>query len=495
MLWLTFVAALADLQVYSSPLAVLPRRDTTEPDPSLYYYAELAGKTYVNKGLVAYGFIPSNATDIVGDTISGIGSAIGLKPYTWTASNGTISGTLIVQSDRGYNVQGPVNYQGRVHEYAFVLQPYYGTDNLVYDAAAETLQLTYIGTTLHYDHGGVNTTGLEALAVRAATARYPQLADADPQMPVATVQDSRLCLDAEGLVADADGSVWTSNEYGPYIYHFSAAGYLIQTIQPPEAFLPYTSDGMLNFTSETEPATRFEDLSLDISTRRLYALLQSPTVQDGGLLSNPSPYTRLLAFDVSDPNEHPPVVGEWVVPLPLSNSGSNLYAASEVHFVAPGVFLVLSRDGKGEGGSSDKSKYKQADLFDISNATDVNTPFFNGPGGAVSPGGTLNSTITPAMYVSFVDYLNATQLARFGLHNGKPDDDTLIDGEWESLALAPVGDPAYPDDYFLFTAADNDFQTEDGVSVGVSYDAGLNENTQFMVFRLTLPGAAPQLDC
>ncbi|GBE87315.1 Uncharacterized secreted [Sparassis crispa] len=454
----------ADLQVYSSPLAVLPRRDTTEPDPSLYYYTELAGKTYVNKGLVAYGFIPSNATDIVGDTISGIGSAIGLKPYTWTASNGTISGTLIVQSDRGYNVQGPVNYQGRVHEYAFVLQPYYGTDNLVYDAAAETLQLTYIGTTLHYDHGGVNTTGLEALAVRAATARYPQLADADPQMPVATVQDSRLCLDAEGLVADADGSVWTSNEYGP---------------------------GSLRRVGNQG----FEGLSLDISTRRLYALLQSPTVQDGGLLSNPSPYTRLLAFDVSDPNEHPPVVGEWVVPLPLSNSGSNLYAASEVHFVAPGVFLVLSRDGKGEGGSSDKSKYKQADLFDISNATDVNTPFFNAPGGAVSPGGTLNSTITPATYVSFVDYLNATQLARFGLHNGKPDDDTLIDGEWESLALAPVGDPAYPDDYFLFTAADNDFQTEDGVSVGVSYDAGLNENTQFMVFRLTLPGAAPQLDC
>ncbi|KAL6298115.1 esterase-like activity of phytase-domain-containing protein [Sparassis latifolia] len=470
----------ASLHAYSSPLAVLPRRDTTEPDPSLYYYAELAGKTYINKGLVAYRFIPSNATDIVGDTIGGIGSAIGLKPYTWTASSGTFSGTLIVQPDRGYNVQGPVNYQGRVHEYAF---------------------LTYLGTTLHYDRGGVNTTGLDALAVRAATARYPQLADADPQMPVATVQDPRLCLDAEGLIADTDGSVWTSDEYGPYIYHFSAAGDLIQTIQPPEAFLPYSSDGMLNFTSETEPAAGrvgnqgFEGLSLDISTRRLYVLLQSPTVQDGGLLSNPSPYTRLLAFDVSDPNEHPPVVGEWVVPLPLSNSGSNLYAASEVHFVAPGVFLVLSRDGKGEGGSSDKSKYKQADLFDISNATDVNTPFFNAPGGAVSPGGTLNSTITPATYVSFVDYLNATQLARFGLHNGKPDDDTLIDRKWESLALAPVGDPAYPDDYFLFTAADNDFQTEDGVSVGVSYDAGLNENTQFMVFRLTLPGAAPQLDC
>lgn len=32
-----------------------------------------------------------------------------------------------------------------------------------------------------------------------------------------------------------------------------------------------------------------------------------------------------------------------------------------------------------------------------------------------------------------------------------PSDQTLIDAKWESLALAPVGDSASPDDYFLFT--------------------------------------------
>ena len=47
--------------------------------------------------------------------------------------------------------------------------------------------------------------------------------------------------------------------------------------------------------------------------------------------------------------------------------------------------------------------------------------------------------------------IDSTQLKRFGLHNDTPDDLTLIDGKWESLALAPVDDPAYPDDYFLFT--------------------------------------------
>lgn len=45
-----------------------------------------------------------------------------------------------------------------------------------------------------------------------------------------------------------------------------------------------------------------------------------------------------------------------------------------------------------------------------------------------------------------------TQLARFGLHNGDPGDQTLINAKWESLALAPLEDPKFPNDYFLFTA-------------------------------------------
>jgi len=93
--------------------------------------------------------------------------------------------------------------------------------------------------------------------------------------------------------------------------------------------------------------------------------------------------------------------------------------------------------------------------------------------------------------VSFVNFINDTQLARFGLHNGDPDDQTLIDAKWESLALAPCLDPDFPNDFFLFTASDNDFLTEDGNVNGVPYNAGINNNNQFLVFRLTLP-TAPQ---
>lgn len=60
---------------------------------------------------------------------------------------------------------------------------------------------------------------------------------------------------------------------------------------------------------------------------------------------------------------------------------------------------------------------RQADLFDISNATDIHGTKFDRTT-PVAPGGVLDSTVVPATYVKFVNYLNSTQLARFGLHNG-----------------------------------------------------------------------------
>lgn len=64
------------------------------------------------------------------------------------------------------------------------------------------------------------------------------------------MQNQRL-LTTTGIVS----RYWISNEYGPYIYHYDANGTMIQTIQPPAAFLPFTADGVLNFTSLVDPAT------------------------------------------------------------------------------------------------------------------------------------------------------------------------------------------------------------------------------------------------
>jgi len=194
-------------------------------------------------------------------------------------------------------------------------------------------------------------------------------------------------------------------------------------------------------------------------------MLQSATIQDGGADKTTSRYTRLFAFDIK---ELPPrLVGEWVVPLPLSKK-NHTEACSEIHFVRPGVFFVLSRDGDGRGGDDNKSSYKNADLFSIYEATNIQGKKFDNHLNPIAVNGVLDSSIKPAKYVSFISFIDATQLARFGLHNGmpshsltmvslkhragSPDDSTLLSAKWESFALAPVGDSKFPDDYFLFTA-------------------------------------------
>ncbi|KAI0682256.1 esterase-like activity of phytase-domain-containing protein [Earliella scabrosa] len=463
-----------------------------EPDPKFAVKVKLGGRTYINKGLVGFGLIPSNFRESTGDTLGAIGSAIEIKGGSWVQkSDGTFTGTFVTQPDRGFNVDGTIDWQNRQHIIDFVLSPYYGTEELDFNDAQNTLNLTYRSTLLYTERDAQKTTGLDALGVRPA-----QALTADPVLPVSG-PNGRLSVDAEGIALNADGSFWMSDEYGPYIYLMSAEGQLIQAIEPPDAFLPRFK-GVLNFTSETDPDTGregnkgFEGLTLDSTGQTLYAMLQSATIQDGGGDKTTSRFTRLLAYDVSapQPSVPPPLIGEWVVPLPISNSKGNTRAQSEIQFVGENVFLALARDGDGHGGDDNKSKYKQADLFDISNATDIHGTKFDDPSHPIAKDGKLDKSITPATYESFVDFIDDDQLARFGLHNGKPEDQTLIDAKWESLALAPCLDPDFPDDYFLFSAADNDFITTEGISLGEPYDAGLDNDNQFLVFRVTLPGAS-----
>ncbi|KAI0777723.1 esterase-like activity of phytase-domain-containing protein [Trametes elegans] len=476
------------------PLGRLSSR--AEPDPSFAVTVEVGGKAYVNKGLVAFGLIPSNFTESTGDTLGGIGSAIALKRGSFSqSSDGSFTGTIVAQPDRGFNVDGTIDYQARQHQIDFVLSPYYDDDNLSFDDGLETLKLTYRDTLLYTERESRKTTGLDALGVRPADSDPNSSITEDPPVPIAPA-NGHISFDDEGLALNADGTFWVSDEYGPYIYLLSAEGQLIETVQPPEAILPLV-DCQLNFTSATDPDTGrsanqgFEGLTLDASGQTLYALLQSATIQDGGDDKTTSRYTRLLAYNITDAlNVRPTLIGEYVVPLPQSKNKGKTRAASELHFVSEGVFLVLSRDSDGHGGDDAKSSYKQADLLDISQATDIHGTKFDDPSHPIAKKGKLDKSITPGTYVSFVNFIDDTQLARFGVHNGKPVDQTLIDAKWESLALAPVLDPDFPDDYFLFTAADNDYITTQGIALGQPYDAGLDNDNQFLVFRVTLPGAA-----
>ena len=63
-----------------------------------------------------------------------------------------------------------------------------------------------------------------------------------------------------------------------------------------------------------------------------------------------------------------------------------------------------------------KSANRQADLFSIASATDILGNKFDKPANPVTPGD-LDNSIPPAKYISFVNYIDSTQLARFGLRD------------------------------------------------------------------------------
>lgn len=142
-----------------------------------------------------------------------------------------------------------------------------------------------------------------------------------------------------------------------------------------------------------------------------------------------------------------------------------------MHYISETQFLVLARDsGSGHGQSSSQSIYRNADVIDISGATDIKGKKYDAFDGAVaSSGGVLNTDIVPATYCPWLSYNNNDQLGRFGLHNGGAQDKSLLNEKWESLALGPVDGKFQKDgegkEYYLISMSDNDFITQNGQSI------------------------------
>jgi hypothetical protein len=467
------------------------------------------GKTFVNKGLVGVARVPSNAVDQFGDTLGGFGSGMAMDLDSWHENrDGSYGGTLYMLPDRGWNTQGSVDYRGRLHRFDVTLNPLYsGTTT-----EQNQLKLQYKGSTEFHRTGGIMTTGLDPNAVQPATQALPDL-------PISST-NGYTTVDDEGVVHVGDGTVWVSDEYGPYVYHYDHNGALLHAIRPPDAFIPMRKDAsgnlVENFSANSPPIGQtyntgnpvsgrqnnqgFEGLAMSPDRKTLFILLQSALIQDLNATSAATikvtrHNTRLLAYDLR--GHEPKLVGEYVVQLPLyqdqtTTTTTMLTAAqSEMLALNDHQFLVLARDSSvGETyPATPGSVYRSVDLVDISGATNIAGTAYDKAGVSVAPLGVLNSSIKPAAYQKFLDINDNTQLNRFGLHNGAPNNSNDLYEKWESLAVAPVGDQHAPNDYFLFVASDNDFITQQGHMVGQSYaDAsGYNADTLTLVYRVTLP--------
>ncbi|AWB09246.1 hypothetical protein A6A40_30315 (plasmid) [Azospirillum humicireducens] len=463
--------------------------------------ATVAGSSFINQGLVGVGRISASARDKYGETLGSM-SGLTFDAKSWRRSGNSYSGIMFALPDRGYNVTGTTDYRPRLNTLALTLTPYYGSAALAAGAGQQSqITMNLIDTTLLTDADGAVTTGLDPLpgsGVRAASNGLP---------PLPQAYNGKISLDTEGIARLADGSFYISDEYGPYIYHFSATGRMISAVQPPAALLPVRNGG-LDFSSNNPAAGQpapspanpasgrqnnqgLEGLSLTPDKTKLAALLQSATRQDGGTGGGGATRrnTRLLIYDVSRNPDSPTPIGHYVVQLPTFQSGNKTLVAAQSEMLAltDKQFLVLSRDSNnGQGMDGTDSLYRSIDIVDVSNATNLVGTVYEDTT-PVAPGGNLAASVTPASYTQFLSLNDNGQLAKFGLHNGGAQDSNLLSEKWEAIGLLPALDADRPNDFFLFVGNDNDFLTRNGYQADAPYDAGADVDTMLLVYRLTLP--------
>ena len=290
---------------------------------------------FVDKGLVAVGRIPANQRDKFGETF-GSGSGMSVDRSSWRRTATGYEGDFVLLPDRGYNVDGTTNYRPRLNKLAIALTPDASTRGAPPERRQTGVKATLVDTLLLTDTAGETLTGLDPEAVRPAGAGLP---------PWPLAGNGHVSLDPEAVVWLHDGGYVISDEYGPYIYRFSAACTMLTAMRPPEAFIPMRK-GVQHFSSNNprggapkpdplHPDTGrqnnqgFEGMSLLPDGTHLVVVLDSATRQDGGDASSTRRYTRMLRYDIRDAAQ-PHLEAEYVVPLPVfDNAGTTLRRGPE----------------------------------------------------------------------------------------------------------------------------------------------------------------------
>lgn len=382
--------------------------------------------------LVGKGAVPGSASDLSGLTgeiydaadssahvpqniLGGFGSGVA---YTG------IGDYFVAVSDRGPfdGVTDPA-YADRFHIFRFAL-----------NIATKTVTPTLTDTRLLRNRVGESFVGLASAF--------------DTAQPWKTMR-----FDPEGVRVSRDGSLFISDEYGPYIYEFTRRGRLLRKLPLPNRYLidSPSADANLELSLNTKgrQANRgMEGLAIAPDGRALFGLMQNPLIQDGGLDSNlkrAGVNSRLIKISLVTGK-----VEEFVYQIEAGNGSK--HGMNEITAVNDHQFLVVERDGK----AGEEAATKKIYLIDISGATDV------------SKMATLPSTcttgvdcpFTPVSKTLLVDML----AAEYGLQG--PDFPEKI----EALAFGPdLADGRH----VLYVFSDND----------------LNPDRPSMVFAFAIPAA------
>lgn len=273
----------------------------------------------------------------------------------------------------------------------------------------------------------------------------------------ATNSPDSLRFDPEGVRVSACGrTVFVSDEYGPFIHELSRfSGKRLRSIPIPNKFLidfpsATPSVELTNNLSGRQSNRGMEGLAISPDGGKLYGIMQSPLIQDGGLdAANKRVGTngRIVEVDV-----HTGATRELLYPLDDKGNG-----VSEILAVNDHEFLVIERDGKAGAAAAFKKIFR----IDIAVASDIR-------GVKQLPQTGIPAGVTPVAKQLFIDALDPA----FGLAGA------TFPEKLEALAFGPDLEDGR---HLLLVVNDNDFIA--------------TEPTRFLAFAIDgvdLPAFAPQ---
>lgn len=195
-----------------------------------------------------------------------------------------------------------------------------------------------------------------------------QLADAGPSTPQR--------YDPEGVRVAPDGSIFISEEYGPSIDFFAIrgpdAGVRRARLRVPEKFTITSPHGDPERERDDNrrgrvPNRGFEGLALSTDASRLYAITQSPLIQDGGAdKKSRALNVRILELPLAaGADSELGIERELIYPLEHPDN-----VVSEILALSESELLVLERDGEA-GTLAERRAIYHIDLADAHNVSHI----------------------------------------------------------------------------------------------------------------------------
>jgi hypothetical protein len=326
----------------------------------------------------------------------------------------------ILIADRGPH-DGAVPYRCRFHV----------TDIAVRPGKTPAVQFTLVATTLLTSEAGKPLVGAAAAI--------------DTKSPADSLR-----FDPEGVRFGPAGTLFLSDEYGPHVWEFGRDGKRLRRLAVPDKFAVARAkadarDELAANRSGRVPNRGLEGLAITPDGGKLYAILQSPLLQDWGFAGR---NVRLLELPLNGGPSR-----EFVYSLDSTEHGINEILAVNDH-----EFLVLERDSL----PGDKAKFKKLILIDVKGATDVS-------GVKALPKAGLAEKVKPVTKKVFLDLLDP----KFGLTGPK------LPAKVEGLAFGP---DLLDGRHLLLVTTDNDFKKDEPTLIYA-----------FAVDAADLPGYKPQV--